>query len=138
MHFSFNFTPQVGRTDGEAPERGWSAINAIAGSTKQMGPGSRLDTLDDHFGDYNWRKVASIGVFLHTSMTDISSNSTKASFFARKAVEAIREQEIHVAEFREFSAALPKSDIQQWTTVVTQWELDQTKPNPFEVTQSSG
>jgi hypothetical protein len=60
-HYSFNFTPCVGRTDGEAPERGWSAINAVAGSTKQMGPGSRRDTLDDHFGDYNWRKIASIG-----------------------------------------------------------------------------
>ena len=73
-NYSFNFTPHVGRTDGEAPERGWSAINAVANSTKQMGPGSRRDTLDDHFGDYNWRKVASI-----------------ASFFSRKVAEAIKE-----------------------------------------------
>lgn len=46
--FSFNYTPRVGRTDGEAPERGWSATNGIAASTKEMGPGSRNDTLDDH------------------------------------------------------------------------------------------
>ncbi|RDB27568.1 hypothetical protein Hypma_003786 [Hypsizygus marmoreus] len=26
-------------------------------STKEMGPGSRRDALDAHFGDYNWRKV---------------------------------------------------------------------------------
>lgn len=56
--FSFNFTPRVGRTDGEAPERGWAASNGAAASTKEMGPGSRLDTLDDHFGDQNWRKIA--------------------------------------------------------------------------------
>ena len=136
-NYSFNFTPLVGRTDGEAPERGWSAINAIAGSTKQMGPGSWLDTLDDHFGDYNWRKVASIGVSLDISTISILSNSIKAAFFVQKAIEAIKEGEIHVTEFGEFSAAPPMSDVQRWEGIVTQWELDPTKPNPFEVAQSS-
>ncbi|KIL55458.1 hypothetical protein M378DRAFT_90872, partial [Amanita muscaria Koide BX008] len=119
-NYSFNFTPYVGRTDGEAPERGWSAVNAVAGSTKQMGPGSRRDTLDDHFGDYNWRKVTSI-----------------ATFFARKVADAVREREIHVADFKEFDAALQLSDTQQWLKEVTEWEHDRTKPNPFEVTQST-
>src|SRR5256885_658569 len=50
--FSFNLTRGVGRTDGEAPERGWADINRIATSTKEMGPGSRRDTIDDHFGDW--------------------------------------------------------------------------------------
>lgn len=59
--FSFNWTPRVARTDGEAPERGWSSTNGAACSTKEMGPGSRLDTLDDHFGDQNWRKVSIMG-----------------------------------------------------------------------------
>lgn len=59
-NFSFHFTPWVGRTDGEAPERGWAAMNGLATSTKEMGPGSRRDTLDDHFGDYNWRKTVLI------------------------------------------------------------------------------
>ncbi|PBK62771.1 hypothetical protein ARMSODRAFT_990401 [Armillaria solidipes] len=52
---------KVGRTDGEAPERGWAATNALANSMKEMGPGSRRDTLDDHFGDYNWRKIIIMG-----------------------------------------------------------------------------
>jgi hypothetical protein len=59
--FSFNLEPHVGRTDGESPERGWSDSNAIAMSTKEMGPGSRRDTMDDFFGDYNWRKVTTFG-----------------------------------------------------------------------------
>jgi hypothetical protein len=59
--YSFNYTPNVGRTDGEAPERGWAAMNPVANSTKEMGPGSRRDTLDDHFGDINWRKVTGMG-----------------------------------------------------------------------------
>ena len=51
----------MARTDGEAPEQGWSDTNGVASSTKEMGPGSRRDTLDDFFGDYNWRKVAQLG-----------------------------------------------------------------------------
>jgi hypothetical protein len=77
-NFSFNFMPLVGRTDGEAPERSWAAMNAVANSTKEMGPGSRRDTLDVHFGDYNWRKVTSIGmscltIHIATLITDLPS-----------------------------------------------------------------
>lgn len=61
--FSFNFARFVGRTDGEAPERGWSNINPVASSTKAMGPGCRRDTLDDHFGDWNWKKVVGLGMW---------------------------------------------------------------------------
>jgi len=68
--YSFNLTPKVARTDGEAPEQGWSDTNGVASSTKEMGPGSRRDTLDDFFGDYNWRKVAQLGSWLqnHSSL----------------------------------------------------------------------
>jgi hypothetical protein len=59
--FSFNLTRWVGRTDGEAPERGWSNIDPIAASTREMGPGSRRDTIDDHFGDWNWKKSINMG-----------------------------------------------------------------------------
>lgn len=59
--FSFNFKVGVGRTDGEAPERGWANINPVASSTKEMGPGARRDTLDDYFGDSNWKKVVGLG-----------------------------------------------------------------------------
>jgi hypothetical protein len=60
--YSFNLMPGVGRTDGEAPERGWSHINPVATSTREMGPGSRRDTLDDHFSDWNWKKTTGMGM----------------------------------------------------------------------------
>ena len=60
--YSFNYSKNVGRTDGEAPERGWAEINPMASSTKEMGPGFRRDTLDSHFGDYNWRKIINLGM----------------------------------------------------------------------------
>lgn len=62
--FSFNFKSGVGRTDGEAPERGWANINPVASSTKEMGPGARRDTLDDYFGDSNWKKVVGLGSYI--------------------------------------------------------------------------
>lgn len=60
--YSFNLTVGVGRTDGEAPERGWSFINPLAASTKEMGPASYRETIDDHFGDWNHKKVTGLGM----------------------------------------------------------------------------
>jgi Kyakuja-Dileera-Zisupton transposase len=61
VSYSFNNEPGVGRTEGEAPERGWSDSNGLAYSTREMGPGSRRDTLDDHFAAVNWAKVSKLG-----------------------------------------------------------------------------
>lgn len=68
--FSFNLTRGVGRTDGEAPERGWSAINPLSSQTKQMGPASRRETIDDHFGDWNHKKVIGFGKPLPYDIVD--------------------------------------------------------------------
>jgi hypothetical protein len=59
--FSFNFRPGVGRTDGEGIERDWSIMNVAANSTKEMGEGCRHDTLDDYWGDWNYRKFLGFG-----------------------------------------------------------------------------
>jgi hypothetical protein len=62
--YSFNYNINVGRTDGEGIERGWANINPVATSTREMGPGSRRDTLDDHFGDSNWKKTCTLGMHM--------------------------------------------------------------------------
>jgi len=59
--FSFNYARFVGRTDGEAPERGWSDLNGLSYSTREMGPGARQDTIEDHLGDWNWKKIIAMG-----------------------------------------------------------------------------
>ena len=61
LEFSFNLTKGIGRTDGKVPERGWANINPAAQSTKEMGPGSWRDMLDDHFGNWNWKKIIKLG-----------------------------------------------------------------------------
>ncbi|KJA17059.1 hypothetical protein HYPSUDRAFT_70954 [Hypholoma sublateritium FD-334 SS-4] len=130
-NYSFNLVPGVGRTDGEAPERGWSDINAVATSMKEMGPGSRHDTLDDLFGARNWLKI-----------TNISST------FVRKITEALAGRKEHVAAFLEFDEALSvdmaesdcdvrsKVPIEEWTQWCQEWEKNRDPHNnPFEVTQ---
>ncbi|KAK0463310.1 hypothetical protein IW261DRAFT_1554191 [Armillaria novae-zelandiae] len=118
--FSFNFSAKVGRTDGEAPKRGWAATNALANSTKEMGPGSRQDTLDDHFGDYNWRKVIIL-----------------ASIICDKYKDAVAARAQHVAEFISYEDTLwveHSTAVDQWRAMVLAWESDRTKPNPFSPT----
>ncbi|KAG9218393.1 hypothetical protein CCMSSC00406_0010409 [Pleurotus cornucopiae] len=115
INYSFNLTPGVGRTDGESPERGWAAMNPVASSTKEMGPGSRRDTLDDHFGDYNWRKVTS----LHAALL-------------RKMQEAVEMRAEHVGNFLDFSDSLPATIVQQFYGLVLQWESGSSEQNPYE------
>jgi hypothetical protein len=60
--FSLNYQPHMACTDGEDPERWWAHINPVSMSTKEMGPGARLDTLDDHASAWNWRKITGFGM----------------------------------------------------------------------------
>ena len=59
--YSLNLMPGVGSTDCEEPERGWFRQDGTAASTREMGPGSRHDTLEDHFGFANWQKFVGLG-----------------------------------------------------------------------------
>ena len=59
--YSLNLMPGVGRTDGEEIERTWSRFNALAASTREMGPGSREETLEDHFEYSNEEKYIALG-----------------------------------------------------------------------------
>jgi hypothetical protein len=119
--------------DGKAPEWGWAVTNAVANSTKEMGPGSRCDTLDDHFGDYNWRKVLLMGksALVCVRWMLLILVMFLAIMFLCKVKEAVPAQDEHVLAFEEFNAALPEASTKEWTTCVEAWEQDCTKPNPF-------
>ncbi len=62
-NYSLNYLPGVGRTDGEGIERPWANIGATATSTRVMGPGSRIETLNDHWSHWNWQKTVGLGTF---------------------------------------------------------------------------
>ncbi|KAJ7616548.1 hypothetical protein FB45DRAFT_1034871 [Roridomyces roridus] len=119
--FSFNLTPNVGQTDGEAPKRNWANSNPLAGGTMQMGPGARRDTLNAHFNDLNWKK----------------------NRWSRKTVAAVPEMVVtkKALESMEKSlrAAVADEDapdaVKAWTEMVEKWEIDPEEPNPYETVE---
>ncbi|KAG1908791.1 uncharacterized protein F5891DRAFT_1124415 [Suillus fuscotomentosus] len=116
-NFSFNWTKHVGQTDGEAPECGWSNINRVMTSTKEMGPGSQWDTLDDHFGDWNWKKVTVLGI---------------DRTLLRKMGDAIKWKREHGEALEELERTIQPTLILQWKREVEAWEDDSSQRNPFE------
>ncbi|KAF6750496.1 hypothetical protein DFP72DRAFT_991595 [Ephemerocybe angulata] len=116
--FAFMFTPGAGLGDGEAPERGWGEANPLAPSTREMGPGTRRDTLDFNFGDYNWRKIIDLGSSLGKKMDT--------------ALSKVAENTIAHAELED---TLDAATVKGWTELMVAWERDPTNsPNPFEMT----
>jgi hypothetical protein len=86
--FSLNFKKWSARTNGEDIERWWSHINPVSMSTKEMGPGSRHDTIDDHAAAWNWRKIIGFGTcmlymggdyLLMSSIRQVASRTTSQS-----------------------------------------------------------
>ncbi|TDL13645.1 hypothetical protein BD410DRAFT_735067, partial [Rickenella mellea] len=112
--FSLNYRRGVGRSDGEGVERGWAHINAVATSTREMGPGSRHGTLDDHWGAWNWGKVIGLGKALHLKLQDALTNQAK-----------------HRALFEEFKATFEQELTAKWDGMIAEWSNDNRKPDPY-------
>lgn len=130
-NFSFNWSKHVGRTDGEAPERGWSNINRVATSTKEMGPGSRRDTLDDHFGDWNWKKITALGPYC-LSAGIFWAYSLIGRTLLRKISDAVKWKKEHGDGLAELERTIQPMLILQWRKEVEAWEEDGSQRNPFE------
>ncbi|KAK7025934.1 hypothetical protein VNI00_015849 [Paramarasmius palmivorus] len=114
LKYSLNYAPGVGRTDGEGVERNWAGQGPIATSTTEMGPGSRHDALDDHWGSWNWQKLLGLGVLL--------SRRLKLASEWRDKQEAM---------YRSFTLN-QAAHVPQWQQMVEEYEEDPTKPNPYE------
>ncbi|KZP10423.1 hypothetical protein FIBSPDRAFT_758379 [Athelia psychrophila] len=112
--FSFNLTRGVGRTEGEAPEHGWSNINPVAASAKQMGPASYRETINDHFGDWNHSMIVNLGYLQ-----------------LRKLKAAVVSRDDHVEDFYTFTESIPAMSVIDWTSIVESWEKDNSQVNPF-------
>ncbi|KAJ7303441.1 hypothetical protein DFH08DRAFT_977124 [Mycena albidolilacea] len=114
VNFSFNLTPSVGLTDGEAPERRWADANRLANSTSISGPGARRDTLDTHFQYSNWKKITKLGTVLLDKI--------------QKCVPTMLETR---AAWVDVEASFEPSVIEAWTAMAIAWEADGKHPNPY-------
>ncbi|KAJ7122459.1 hypothetical protein C8R44DRAFT_831617 [Mycena epipterygia] len=102
--FSFNLTPFVGQTDGEASD------------TNEMGPGACRDTLDDHFNDWNHKKIVGLGGYLLDRVQKAVANMLTCRLALLEAEDG-----------------LPPDVVTGWTAAMELWELDSANPNPFQV-----
>jgi hypothetical protein len=134
LRFSFNLTRDVGQTDGEAPERGWADAGPLAGSTKEMGPGARRDTLDSHFNDLNHKKIIRLGKRgVHGAM-----NITNCKLGGRmlkkteNAVPEMVETKAALEDMEELLGGVEGETVKTWTAMAEAWERDPESPNPFE------
>ncbi|KAG6822226.1 hypothetical protein H0H92_014727 [Tricholoma furcatifolium] len=131
--YSFNFNSCVGRTDGEGIERGWAHINPIATSTREMGPGARRDTLDDHFGDWNWKKTTLLGISMLQKIKEAVTEANERQYlhdqFEAGLIVPVSSQAPVVGTAHE----APSSQlVNEWKIQLEAWENDHSKPNPYE------
>ena len=55
--FCLSYMPGIGRTCGEEVETTWAETNSLGTSIREMGPGARHETLNDHWCGFNFRKI---------------------------------------------------------------------------------
>ncbi|KAF8220464.1 hypothetical protein L208DRAFT_1199772, partial [Tricholoma matsutake] len=61
--FSPSFIPSTGQMDGEILESLWSVLNEMSPSTQNATISGWIETLDDHMGDSNFKKMQDIGEY---------------------------------------------------------------------------
>ncbi|KAJ7810017.1 hypothetical protein B0H14DRAFT_3090851 [Mycena olivaceomarginata] len=118
LFFSLNYTPGAARTDGEGIERPWANIGPVTMSTREMGPGSRQDTLNDHWSHWNWQKLIGLGALLKKRLL--------------RAIPERNFQRDSLAMFTENQA----EHVKEWMAMVKAFEADPKKPNPYELPKS--
>ncbi|KIM81001.1 hypothetical protein PILCRDRAFT_9047 [Piloderma croceum F 1598] len=118
---SLRYQQGMAHTDGEGIEHGWSHINGQSSSTKEMGPGARHNTLDDHFGYHNWQWNIGLG------------NSLK-----EKLEIAIKERQRQVECFKGIKNTLKTEMVKEFKQQVEAWEADPSQPNPYIAPKKGG
>ncbi|KAJ3994816.1 hypothetical protein F5050DRAFT_1809260 [Lentinula boryana] len=59
--YSYLYKSSTGHFYGESAEAPWDTFNQLGSSVMQMSAGHRIDTLINHYNNWNWRKTVGIG-----------------------------------------------------------------------------
>ncbi|KAK7022741.1 hypothetical protein VNI00_017017 [Paramarasmius palmivorus] len=116
--YALHLHPGAGQTDGEGIERLWAEVGPVGVSTREMGPGHRRDTIDDHQGARNWRKICGLGYLLR-----------------RREAEARRQTVIQTSEYDRFCESQPRSRVEEWIKMILDWESGSSDINPYSLTE---
>ncbi|KAJ8518637.1 hypothetical protein ONZ45_g4299 [Pleurotus djamor] len=113
--FSLNYLSGVGWTDGEGVERPWANIGATSTSIRVMGPGARVETLNNHWSHWNWQKVVGLGTLL-----------------SKRLRAAVSERDLQQSAF-DILSTKQGTHVETWRKMVEAFELDSSQPNPYSV-----
>ena len=133
-NLSLNYIPGVGRTCGEDVETSWAHTNPLASSTREMGPGARRETLNDHWGGWNFGKIIGFRtcfVFFNPIANLIFLIPITGTLFLKRFKDASVMMKKHRDSYRQFANTFPSETIQKWTIMVEDWKKDCTKPSPY-------
>jgi hypothetical protein len=118
--FSLNYTLGSAQTDGEGIECPWVNIGPVATSTREMGPGSPTDTLDDHWSHWNWQKLVELGILLKKRLL---AGISEHNYQAESLATFTEHQQAHVLG---------------WTAMIDAFDADNSKQNPYELLKTGG
>ncbi|PPQ76961.1 hypothetical protein CVT24_009371 [Panaeolus cyanescens] len=118
--FNILYMDGAAETCGEEIEISWSHINALVPCIREMGHAAHHDTLNDHLGGWNFRRI--VRFRMH---------------FARRLKEAslmcVRHAYIYKRMCKTFSAPV----LEKWEAMTMKWEADSSAPNPFHVPETT-
>ncbi|KAG9042435.1 hypothetical protein FS837_010883 [Tulasnella sp. UAMH 9824] len=84
---ALDYTKYVGRTCGEGVETIWASMNWLRYSTREMGFGARIETLSEHFNDWNWQKT--LGIARH--LTDAYAKAVESLDLVMQDLDELEE-----------------------------------------------
>ncbi|KAF8160335.1 hypothetical protein K438DRAFT_1985759 [Mycena galopus ATCC 62051] len=116
--YSLLYSLGAAQADMEGIERIWSSSGLMGASMREMGPGSRQDTLDDFWHYWNWNKVVGMGATLH-----------------KRFLKATKELAAQKAGLEDFSLH-HQEDIPVWNRTVDDFESGVSVVNPYQVPKS--
>ncbi|KIK49691.1 hypothetical protein GYMLUDRAFT_117283, partial [Collybiopsis luxurians FD-317 M1] len=116
--YNLLYTLGAAMADMEGIERVWSGSGLLGTSTREMGPGSRQNTIEDYWHNWNWQKTVSLGTLL-----------------LRRLKSARKELKIQRTELRTWESNQPQ-DAPHWKKMVEDFERQNSDENPFSLPSS--
>ncbi|KIJ90114.1 hypothetical protein K443DRAFT_126586, partial [Laccaria amethystina LaAM-08-1] len=91
-----------------------AGTNPLAPSVREMGPAARHDTLNDHWGGWNFCKIVGF-----------------RTLFLRRFNDAYKMSAKHTDVFNQLSATFPPATVKKWESKITAWEANPKARNPY-------
>lgn len=112
--FGPTYISGAGQVDGEILETLWATLNEISRSTQTATLANRIEVLDDHMGDNNWKKMIRSGTFAsRCGLTVLNCHFSGVSIL-RKYDRALAGFEKVKEELAQVESMVQESDLMKW------------------------